>query len=266
MLLQHVVLYPNDYKAVTHALAPPDLGTHRGIDIALIWSYDIMDFWINRGFHTVQNTKWLFCLVLIFVVIMVPRAAFCTPDLTLFIPPEDGGYYDTDTETWVTASDSFTLQAIVDDEDVFRGADSTTLYLCIALSEDLFTQAGTLITIDGVSYTTADFTYGLPPIAEANPDGGGGDMPPHDIYPTLYLEIPFEITEPGITEFEITDASGGIHFDLYTLDGNGEIDMFAPFSKDAATIVPEPSTFVLLGGGLLIAPLRRYVRRKRRQR
>ncbi len=214
-----------------------------------------------------QNTKWLFSLVLVFMAVLVPSTAFCTPDLTLFIPPEDGGFYDPVTETWVTMSSAFTLQAIVDDEDVFRGEDSTTLYLAVALPEDLLTHEGTLITINGTSYTADDFTLGLAPIAELNPDGGGGDLAPHAIYPTLFLEIPLVITEPGIHEFEITDAAGGIHFDLYTLTSNpGDIDFFAPFSKDAATIAPEPSTFVLLGGGLLIAPLRRYVRRKRRQK
>ena len=111
--------------------------------------------------------------LIIFVLLIAPKAAFCNPDLSLFIAPEDGGYYDTTTETWVTTASDFTLQAIVDDEDVFRGEDTVDLYLCVALSDDLYTldgqgdvvfNEGTTITIDLITYTENDFTYGLPPL------------------------------------------------------------------------------------------------------
>lgn len=201
-----------------------------------------------------------------------------TPDLQLFISEEDGGWYDTETETWVTSSDNFTLQAIVDDNDVFRGETTVELTLCIALSDDLYTldgdgnvvfNEGTSITVDGVVLTEDDFVYGLPPISEVNEDGEGGDMPPHDIYPTAFTEITITIEDtgdyPDVYEFEITDASAGIHFDLYTLDEDDEIDFFAPFSHDAATVppVPEPSTVALLASGLLVAPIARYWKKRR---
>jgi len=217
--------------------------------------------------------------LIVFILLIAPKAAFCNPDLTLFIAPEDGGYYNTTTETWVTAESDFTLQAIVDDEDVFRGEDTVDLYLCVALSHDLYTldgqgdvvfNEGTTITIDGITYTEDHFTYGLPPIEEMNPDGGGGDMPPHDIFPTAYLEVVriinvADLNSPATYEYEISDAVAGTHFDLYTLDAEGRIDKFAPFSKDAE-VVPEPSTLALLGGGLLAVPLFRRLRKRRKQK
>jgi hypothetical protein len=172
----------------------------------------------------------------------------------------------------------FTLLAGVDDEDVFRGEDSVELILCVSLDESLYYldydgngepivvfEPGTTVTVDGVSYTADDFTFGLPPISELNPDGGGGDLAPHDIFPTAFLEVTRTIEDPGVHEFEIEDGVPGTHFDLYTVTTNpGEIDFFAPFSKDAG-IVPEPSTLALLGGGLLLVSAQRRRKRKRRE-
>ncbi len=219
--------------------------------------------------------KWtvLLCAVAVGIAFF-STPVLATPDLQLFISEEDGGWYDTGTETWVTSSDDFTLQAIVDDEDCFNGQETVELTLCIALSDDLYTldgdgnvvfNEGTSITVDGVVLTEEDFVYGLPPISEVNEDGGGGDMPPHDIYPTAFTEITITIDDPGAYDFMIEDASAGIHFDLYTLDENEEIDCFAPFSHDAATVppVPEPSTVALLASGLLVAPIARYWKKRR---
>lgn len=210
------------------------------------------------------------------IFLLLPQMAEAIPSLQLFISEEDGGYYDAETQTWVTASDDFTLDAIVADESVFGGEDTTELILCVALDESLYSldasgnvvfDDATGITIDGVQLTANDFEYGLPPISDLNPDGTGGDLGPHEIYPTAFTEIKMTIGDPGTYEFEITDASAGIHFDLYVLDENDRITTgnFAPFSHDAETVppVPEPSTLMLLGSGALLLTAGKRFARKR---
>ncbi|GAB4354700.1 MAG: hypothetical protein Kow0099_38820 [Candidatus Abyssubacteria bacterium] len=215
------------------------------------------------------------------ILCIASGVSFATPALQLYIGPEDGGYYDPTTETWVTGSEDFTLDAIVGEGAFDPGESSEQIYLCVALSEDLYWleetvggeqivhfNEGTSITIDGVTLTGDDFVYGLPPIAEENPDGGGGDVAPHDVYPTAYAEIVITVEDPGTYSFEITDATAGIHFDLYTLNEEGRIDDFAPFSHDAEVNtppVPEPSTVLLLGTGILALPVGRYLRRKHKK-
>jgi len=214
-------------------------------------------------------------LTLVAVILLLsPAAAVAVPDLQLVIP-EPEGYYDPITQTWVTSSDEFTLQAIVDDDDVFRGQDSVELYLCVALSDDLFTLDGNgdvvfadgmSLSINGAALTAADFEYGLPPISDENLDGQGGDLAPHEIYPTAFAEIAFTITDPGIYEFQIANAVAGIHFDLYSLKSRDRIDIFAPFSHDAGTVpstpVPEPSTLALLVFAGVFVPLGKHLGRK----
>jgi hypothetical protein len=212
-------------------------------------------------------------LLVAVALLFFPIAAFAVPDLQLYI---EGGAYDTTTQTWVTSSDDFTLDAIVNDEDVFGGQDSVELHLCVALDDDLYTidgngniifNAGTGITIDGVALSEDDFVYGLPPISDVNPDGQGGDLPPHDYYPTAFTEVVFTVDDPGAYDFQITDASAGIHFDLFSLDSNDEIDYFAPFSHDAETVggppVPEPSTLALMAFAGVLFPLKKYFGKKR---
>jgi len=212
-------------------------------------------------------------LAFILAMVLAPLPAFGIPSLQLYTDP---GVYDTTTQTWVASDEDFTLSAFATDP-------TNDAILSVALSDDLFyldasnnvvLEPGTTITIDGVTLTSADFVYGLPPISAINPDGGGGDLGPHDIYPTAFAEITVDIVTPGtifdvqplsgggfgsyqdgyIYDFEVTDAVEGIHFDLYTLNGNDRIKDFAPFSHDAETgpppPVPEPTTLLLFGSGL----------------
>lgn len=122
---------------------------------------------------------------------------------------------------------------------------------------------------------TQDMIFGTPPVDILYPDLG-----PHGVFPTWYIETPFNfdpavfinpainVAVPRDTQdsdlylatFAI-DLSGlaagyGVHFDLYNLNiKNGRLyDEFAPFSHDAegwSQPVPEPGTVLLLGSGFL---------------
>jgi hypothetical protein len=218
----------------------------------------------KRGYCLLKKT--VSACVGTLLLILAAKPALATPDLQLFIP---GGYYDPITETYVTTSPDFTLQALVDDRDVFRGQESVELTLCVSLSSDLYTLDGNgnvvlgndfNMAINGMQLANADWEYGYSPLAQVTPSSS---LAPHGIFPTAYTEITFDISDPGIYDFIITNAPPGVHFDLYAVDEFGNIIAFAPFSKDAGTVVPEPSTLMLLGTGLFLVPIGKYVRRKR---
>jgi hypothetical protein len=131
---------------------------------------------------------------------------------------------------------------------------------------------------------TSDMYYGVPPLEKAlrfDP----GDLSQHGIFETYFVQFPFQFGNDQIDRYNTAERAmlGGsipssgsgmyykvfhvdvsglepgylIHFDLYNtkiLEG-GDIDVSksAPFSHDAESRrrVPEPSTLLLLGGGLL---------------
>lgn len=152
-----------------------------------------------------------------------------------------------------------------------------------------FTFNGTNVNV------TDDMTYGVPPLEAISSLQGWdkGDLPTHGIYPTFFSEFGFKFSEDDrIRQYNTQDRakSGGaidlahyigergmyyvafnvnvtnintpyvLHFDLYNtiLKCGGDIDItqFAPFSHDAESRqVPEPSTFILLGAGLVMVLL-----------
>ena len=133
---------------------------------------------------------------------------------------------------------------------------------------------------------TGDMVYGIPPL-EAIIAKDSGDLARHDVFETYFKEFtfkfapgntmsPYNTQDRAINKGAIPPTGGvgqywmafnvdtslltpgyGIHFDLYsekTKAGDIDVNQFAPFSHDAQSggaPVPEPSTILLLGAGLL---------------
>jgi hypothetical protein len=147
-----------------------------------------------------------------------------------------------------------------------------------------FTFGGTTVN------ATSDMTHGTPPIEAILGGAGydGGDLFNHLPYPTYFSEFAFHFDPASQTAIYDTALNPGgpvagtgayyaafsgdssllaqgysLHFDLYServcnttlkprCDAISDIDVsqFAPFSHDAATTVPEPTSMTLLGIGL----------------
>lgn len=195
--------------------------------------------------------------------------------------------YDTATQTWNTGTSPFELLALANATAAdggngdyawdAAGAGTQTAYLVAAAVPKVgFDGFDITIENDGGVLAMLDWGVGTPPVADKN------SLAPHGIFAT-YFEIyafnydgvlgPVYDTQPGetgtgmgyIEAFDITINSlaaevTGVHFDLFTLEGDGIYDVgngggilksFAPFSHDA-TFVPEPTGVVLFSVGLLV--------------
>jgi len=216
-------------------------------------------------------------------IFILTSSAIAVPDIQLFI---DGATYDWDTQTWVATTTGSVDLYVISANDT---KDDIIVSLALGQSDD-----PSLMTVDfgGTIINPGDWIYGNAPLPpDWNP---GGDVPPHGIFPTYFAEVHTgayglgmnigdvqpgsDFWDPSIPsgpanalgEYKIftVDLSGpvgaSVHFDAYTLNPDGSVDKFAPFSHDATTtIVPEPGTIILMGSGLLGLGLRAYRKRKR---
>jgi len=197
-----------------------------------------------------------------------------------------GGTYDPTTQTIIAPGSTFTLYAYLIPNDSNTLAD--VYYISAALVPKLTPPGGDLgsFIFNGQKISvTEDMVYGVPPLeAILGPDRG--DLPSHGIFETYFIEFGFQFSssnralpydtqkktgigptpDPSGSMYfasfivNTSNLGGGyvIHFDLYNTtlgkDYNGDIDVskFAPFSHDAQSVqVPEPSTLLLLGSGLM---------------
>jgi hypothetical protein len=189
------------------------------------------------------------------------------------------GVYDSVTETIVSASDEFTLYALLtpgNHGDVAALLDDT-YYISAAITPQVGEPGADLgsFSFNGDTVNaTGDMTYGTPPSELVD---NNVDLPSHGIFPTYFSEFSFQFLEGQVTEtYNAQDNPGGwtgigdgtyyvafdvdktlldprfqVHFDLYSKNDDNTINKFAPFSHDAqSSPVPEPATMLLFGTGL----------------
>ncbi len=223
--------------------------------------------------------------------LLLASPAMALPTLQLDIL---GGTYDSVDQTTVANSNAFTLRTLLK-------ATSTNLsvpyYLSVAIEPGLALSNPApdigSFKVNGTTYTSSMLTWGTPPTNV--PDSQTGNLSPHGIYPTYYLELQFSFANAGtVAAYNVqTDASASgslrfvdfqvdvtglrsaynLHFDLYNerfRQGDYSVDKFAPFSHDAASgsggyeppinvVVPDVGSvaaLVLLGTLLVALPLR----------
>lgn len=211
--------------------------------------------------------------------------------------------YDNATQTWVMTGSSGSVNAYANSDTAgangsyawdAAGAGSQTAYLIIsAMPQSVGDVFDVTVENDGGALAMYTSGFGTPPAEDPN------SIAPHGIFDTYFelyefnfdgAELLISDQQPGgggtgngfMEAFNVTvnayfgDATG-IHFDLFTVSGDGILDLgiidrrtvnaFAPFSHDAEfdgcceREVPEPGPLGLLGLGMVAV----YIARRRRQ-
>ncbi len=213
-------------------------------------------------------------------------AAHALPALQLGDGANGDWVYDDVSETWVVSSTSFTLNAYANATAADGGngayawdpaAGSQTAYLIVAAAPQT-ADATDVFNISLSQGTLVTSGWGAPPIEDPN------SLASHGIYNTYFEVYEFVFngslglisdqqqgetgSGQGFTEsfdVDILALTGitGLHFDLFTVSGDGVyvpgttlskdlVKAFAPFSHDAEYAqVVEPATLGLLGMGML---------------
>ncbi len=212
--------------------------------------------------------------IIVFASLLMGSPAFAVNSLQLFI---SGATYDHTSQTWVTSSGGFDLYVV--------SANSAKSDVIVSMALGTSDAPGDVTaSFGGDDISESDWIWGYPPISNVPEEHRGGDLAPHDIYPTWFTELHTGAygngsavgnvqpdgsgnywdpstgsgSAPAVGEFKSFHVETGgsftfVHFDAYTIDSRGKVDQFAPFSHDAQAVghTPEPGTLALLGTGLL---------------
>lgn len=215
--------------------------------------------------------------------------AYAIPALQLG-PGNIGNWtFNNATQTWITSTGSFELNAYANSDTPGNGAyawesagaTDQQAYLIFAATPDVGNVGDAFdvsVSNDGGALTLVDSGYGNPPINDPN------SLSPHGIFDTYFEIYEFDFdgsvttignTQPSnndtgdgyVESFDISVNSLffgaiGVHFDLFTVGGDGIYDALnpddkkmvnavAPYSHDAAYVVPVPAAFWLFGTALI---------------
>ena len=234
----------------------------------------------------------LSAVILSILTLAISVPAFAVPTLQLGI---GGGFYDTESQSIATHANTFTLYAYGKATGSKAVKTTDSHFISVAITPKIGpapTNFGSF-TFAGNTYDVGDLVYGNPPLEE-HLDHDPGDLSPHGIFNTFFLEVQFFFSgsqktsltntqnSPSYTpvagsgtdlffmgfQVDVSNMLQGfdLHFDLYNdkIRSNGDIDVsnFAPFSHDATTIrlyepVPEPDALTLLLAALAMKGLQR---------
>ena len=229
--------------------------------------------WMN-----IMNKQHFLGAVLGGALVFAASGAMALPALQL--GNGGGASFDAGTQTWTYSSNPFSLLAFAN-TSAFGSAGGPTAFLVVAadpstmVGGDLFDVA---ISVNGTTLTTPYASgNGTPPVTDPN------SLAPHSIFDTYYELFMFDFDGPvqaiydtqpgssgtgtgyeeiiGVTVNSHSPIISGLHFDLFTMDGNGQVTRFAPFSHDAdwemsggggggGTSIVEPTALALFGLGL----------------
>ena len=204
--------------------------------------------------------------------------------------------YDPGTQTWFTSGPSANVNAFANAAiggngayawDAAGAANQYGYLIAAATPQGNVDPFDLNVSIGGTSLTLVSQGFGTPPLNDPN------SIAPHGIFNTWFEVYEFQFNgtattisdqQPGGTgtgqgfveniDIAISNVSlgtTGVHFDLFTVAGDGMwtpdipadrdlVKAVAPFSHDASYNLPEPGTLGLLGLGLVAAGL---IRRRR---